>query len=279
MNILVTGGCGRVGTFVVAELARAGHSIRIFDAARPAIDPGVPVTLGDVTDLGQMAGAARLAEAEVIVHLAAVPMAGLTTDDVLYRVNTLGTFNAFEAARLTSVRRVVLCSSDAVYGWPVASPDLLPAYLPIDEAHPLHPQQAWSLSKVVAEQIATSFAERGSVESVSLRPPRILDSALREALRSTGGAKTRPQFEPFGWVASEDFAVAARLATEIPTLVRETLLVCADDSCVGEPLAELLPRLDPRTRELSSTLTGDQSALSNAKARALLGWEPTISWR
>jgi nucleoside-diphosphate-sugar epimerase len=278
-NILVTGGSGRVGLHVVRELAEAGHNVRIFDSKWPEIDLGVPVTVGDVEDLGQIAGAARLTEANVIIHLAAVPIAGIVTDDVLYRVNTLGTFNVFEAARLVGTQRVVYCSSDSVYGWPVASPDLLPEYLPIDEDHPVHPEQTWPLSKLVGEQIASAFAERGAVEAVVLRPPRILDESLREALATRGGAVTRAQFEPFGWIASEDFAVAARLAAEAPGLANELLLICADDSCVVGPLAELLPQLDPRTALMATRLIGNRSALSNSRARAVLGWRPTRTWR
>jgi nucleoside-diphosphate-sugar epimerase len=249
------------------------------DAARPSRDPGVPVTVGDVEDLGQVAGAARLADAQVIVHLAAIPTSGVVTDSVLYRVNTLGTFNVYEAARLTGVGRVVYCSSDSVYGWPVASPSLLPEYLPIDEEHPVRPDQAWPLSKLVGEKIATSFAERGVLESVVLRPPRILDEALRAALAARGGAVTRPQFEPFGWVASEDFAVATRLAVETVGLANETILVSANDSCVLAPLSELLPQLEPRVATQASGLVGLQSGLSNARARDILGWEPSIGWR
>jgi nucleoside-diphosphate-sugar epimerase len=170
-------------------------------------------------------------------------------------------------------------SSDAVYGWPMASADLLPAYLPIDEAHPVHPQHPWSLSKVVGEQIASSYAERGGPESVVLRPPRVLDEAMCLALRARGGAITRAQFEPFGWIATRDLASATRLAAEVSDLTNETLLVCADDSCVKEPLRDLLARLDPRTADLATALAGTQSALSNAHARSVLGWEPRLSWR
>jgi nucleoside-diphosphate-sugar epimerase len=99
------------------------------------------------------------------------------------------------------------------------------------------------------------------------------------ALRASGGAPVRQQFEPFGWVAAADLAAAVRLAVERPGLRDETLLVCADDSCVGEPLGELLPRLDPRTVTLAAALSGSQSALSNERARAVLGWQPGPSWR
>lgn len=279
MNVLVTGGSGRIGADVVAALTAAGHDVLAFDLAAPHGASPAEFTAGDVLDLGQVVGACALASAEIIVHLAAVPLAGKTTDDVLFRTNVLGTFNVYEAAFRLGVRRVVLMSSDAVYGWPMSRPGLLPVYLPIDESHPVHPQHPWPLSKLVGEQVAASYAERGGPESVVLRPPRVLDEALREKLRSSGGAAVRQQFEPFGWVGSRDLAAAVRLAVETPGLRDETLLVCADDSCVGEPLCELLPRLEPRINSLADALTGTRSALSNDRARDVLGWRPTEAWR
>jgi nucleoside-diphosphate-sugar epimerase len=279
MGVLVTGGSGRVGASVVAELARSGQDVLVFDQHPPRSVAGTAFTSGDVTDLGQVVGACALASAQAIVHLAAIPIAGRTTDDVLFRTNVLGTFNIYEAAFRLGVARVILVSSDAVYGWPLCSPGLLPQYLPIDEGHPVHPQHPWSLSKLVGEQIAASYAERGGPESVVLRPPRVLDEAGCAALRASGGAPVRRQFEPFGWVSAADLAVAVGLAVHTPGLTQETLLVCADDSCVGEPLADLLPRLDPRTRALSAALSGTQSALSNERAREVLGWRPRSAWR
>jgi nucleoside-diphosphate-sugar epimerase len=279
LGILVTGGSGRVGRAVLAELASTGQDVLVFDRQPPAGPAGAAFVAGDVTDLGQVIGGCALASAQAIIHLAAVPIAGRTTDDVLFRTNVLGTFNVYEAAFRLGIPRVVLVSSDAVYGWPLCSPSLLPEYLPIDERHPAHPQHPWSLSKLVGEQIAASYAERGGPQSMVLRPPRVLDEAGCAALRAAGGAAVRQQFEPFGWVSASDLAVAVRLAVQAPGQATETLLICADDSCAGEPLAELLPRLDPRTAPLAGQLTGFASALSNERARAVLGWRPRESWR
>lgn len=280
MGILVTGGSGRIGQHVLAELAATGEGVLIFDRQPPPTRSGARFVAGDVTDLGQVVGACALAAAHTVVHLAAVPVAGRTTDDVLFRTNVLGTFNVFEAAFQLGIPQVVLVSSDAVYGWPLCAPDLLPEYLPIDERHPVHPQHPWPLSKLLGEQIGTSYAERGGPECLVLRPPRVLDEMARMELRAAGGATVRQQFEPFGWVSASDLAVAVRLAVEqAASLGSQTLLICADDSCVGEPLAELLPQLDPRTAPLASRLSGFQSALSNERARAVLGWQPCDAWR
>lgn len=278
MTILVTGGSGRVGLHVVSELAQAGLDVLVFDKQPPPSGTRARFTAGDVTDLGQVVSACAAAPARAIVHLAAVPIAGRTTDDVLFRTNVLGTFNVCETALHLRIPRLVVVSSDAVYGWPLCSPGLLPEYLPIDERHPVRPQHPWPLSKLLSEQTAACYAERG-LETVVLRPPRVLDKAGRAALRAAGSAPVRGRFEPFGWVSASDLAVAVRLAVQTPGLTCETLLVCADDSCVAEPLAELLPRLDPRTAALAAGLTGTRSALSNQRARSVLGWQPRQTWR
>ena len=106
MRIVVTGGSGRIGRFVVAELQQAGHTVVSFDRiAPPQRVVGVAYRLGDHEDLGQLVEVC--ASADAIVHLAAIPAPGAHPSATLFRTNTLGTFNVHEAAMLLGVPLVV----------------------------------------------------------------------------------------------------------------------------------------------------------------------------
>jgi UDP-glucose 4-epimerase len=278
LNILVTGGAGKIGSFVVAELASAGHEVTVFDRVIPAQRQQARYTQGDCEDLGQVIGACSLAEAEAIVHTAGVALPGTTTDDVLFRVNVMSTFNVHEAAMRLGIRRVVSTSSQAALGWPYQARDILPSYLPIDEAHPVQPQHPYSISKVAGEYIASAYAARSDLETIVLRPAWVVFPEVLEALHRDGGVKPR-RFDLFAYVDARDLAVAFRLAVEKPGIKHELLLVPAADSTVAEPLATLLPRLEPRIGDMAAELTGTRPAVSGARAKNVLGWESAHSWR
>jgi UDP-glucose 4-epimerase len=76
-----------------------------------------------------------------------------------------------------------------------------------------------------------------------------------------------------------DVAAAYRLAVERPLPGHTVLWIVADDSIVSEPLCDLLPRLMPEIGDLAHDLTGTAASITNARAKALLGWQPRRTWR
>jgi nucleoside-diphosphate-sugar epimerase len=286
VKVVVTGGLGKIGHWVVNELVssaegQAPYEVVVFDRV-PGPQQGpfqqgpVRYVFGDTLDLGQVMGV--LAGAEAVVHLAALPAPRYTTDDVTFRTNVLGTFNVHEAAHRLGIRRVVSASSTAILGWVYRERDFLPEYLPVDEDHPVAPQDAYGLSKQIGEDIARSYAARSGMETVALRPPGVLTPEQLEALRADGGRRPL-RFSLGDYVDVRDLATAFRLAVERPLPSGTVLFVAADDSNVPEPLAELLPRLVPEIGDLARKLTGSASGVSNARAKKLLGWQPEYSWR
>ncbi|MEK7879869.1 MAG: NAD(P)-dependent oxidoreductase, partial [candidate division NC10 bacterium] len=282
----------RLGECVVRALLDAGsdyapHEVTVFDLlagpeqqrrrAAPGRDEGpVRYLVGDVQDLGQVASA--VAGADAIIHLAAIHRAGLATDEVTFRANVMGTFNVHEAARLVSIRRVVSTSSTAVLGWDFRARDFAPEYLPVDENHPVRPQDPYGLSKEAGEAIARSYALRCGLETVVLRPPWIASPEEMDELRLTGGVKPS-RFSLYSYIDARDLAMAYRSAIEQPVSGSVVLFTPADDSSVAEPLSDLLPRLLPSIGQMARELTGSRPALSNARAKKLLSWRPLRSWR
>ena len=286
MRVVVTGGLGKIGQWVVNELIsgaeqRTPHEVIVFDrVAGPQQGPfqqgPVRYVIGDTLDLGQVLGV--LAGADAVVHLAALPAPGYATNDVTFRTNVLGTFNVHEAAWRLGIRRLVSTSSTAVLGWVYRERDFLPEYLPVDEDHPIAPQDVYRLSKQIGEDIARSYASKWGMETVALRPPGVLTPEQLEGMRAEGGR--RPvRFGLYDYVDVRDLAYAYRLAVERPLSGGTVLFVAADDSAVPEPLSVVLPKLLPGIGDLAKNLTGTASGVSNARAKKVLAWQPQHSWR
>ena len=148
MRIAVTGGLGRLGRYVVRGLTQ--HTVRVLDiGARADCHPA------DLRDLDALR--AGLRGVEVVVHLGGIDRSVATDDAATMQVNAMGTWNLFEASLQTGVRRVIHCSSSSVLGLDHSNPDMPPCYLPIDEAHPLRPTDAYGLSKLCGERIAEAY--------------------------------------------------------------------------------------------------------------------------
>ena len=283
MKVVVTGGAGKIGQWVVRELVSdssgsAPHEVTVFDRAEITDEVSVRFLSGDILDLGQVFGA--LAGAEAVIHLAGIPTHSVAPNEDTFRINAMGTFNVHEAAWRLGIQRVVTASSEAVLGW---APDTMvrefaPDYLPIDEDHPVGAQEAYGLSKIACEAIVRSYTAKCGMETVVLRPPWVVSPEELEALGEKGGV-TPTRFALFHYVDTRDLAEAFRLAIERPLDGCQVLFTGSGESTVDEPLCSLYPRLMPAIGNRASGLTGIRSSVSNELARKVLGWVPKRSWR
>ena len=283
MNVVVTGGSGKAGRALVDELVPAGgpgprHEVLVFDRAATPEREGVRYLAGDVEDLPRVDRA--LAGADAVIHLAGIPTHGILADDETFRINAMGTFNVHDAAWRLGIRRVVTMSSEAVLGWAPGSweREHVPAYLPIDEDHPVGAQDAYGLSKVACEAIARSHTAKCGMETVILRPPWIVSPEEMDGLRRSGGV-TPARFGLYHYIDARDLAAACRAAVERPLAGSHTLFVGSGETTVAEPLCSLYPRLMPAIGDKAESLTGSRAPVSTERARRLLDWAPARSWR
>ena len=133
MRILITGGSGTIGGYVLRELLQAGHSVTSYSRTAPRVE-GAGFIQGDIMDPDSLESACRGHDA--VIHLAAVPGPGRASPAQLINVNVVGTANVLEAALEAGIDKVVFASSGAATGFSFQRQALVPRYLPLDEAHP-----------------------------------------------------------------------------------------------------------------------------------------------
>src|SRR5260370_23926737 len=130
---------------------------------------------GALCDLGQVCGA--MAGAGAVIHLGGIPSPRGRPPELVYFNNVMSQFNVFEAAAGLPISRVVSASSISAFGFPFQHRWSEPLYLPLDEAHPLLPQDAYGLSKATGEGIAAAYCRRTDSSAASLRISTIVDDS------------------------------------------------------------------------------------------------------
>lgn len=172
MKVLITGGTGAVGQAVVKLLAEHGHELTVTGRREAVTVSSGRYISCDVTDYDSLR--AIMKGHDAVVHLAAYNSpVGVAGRDV-FRVNSVGTFNVFEAAAECGIRRVVGASSINAVGHYFGERSVKIEYLPIDENHPVLLTDAYSFSKQSMEAIGRYFWQRDGIASVMLRLPGVI---------------------------------------------------------------------------------------------------------
>jgi len=275
MRIVVTGGSGRIGRFVVAELAEAGHEVTSLDLA-PAPDRRADVHYmsGDVSRFEDFYGALAYVRAEALVHMAAWRDPGIVADSRTYGDNTRSVFNALEAAHGLRLRRVLIASSAQVYGFDGQGP----LYAPVDEAHPLRPLNSYALAKIASEHAAAYFAERKGLKVLSLRIMGARDPAiLSDEVALAAQDPVSGRFLLWTRCDARDIAIGCRQALEAPSVPSGVYNLTGSHNLLDEDSATLLARYCPDA-DLRQGLAGQASPLSCEKARLAFGYAPRYRW-
>ncbi len=267
MRVVVTGAAGRVGKVVATWLARSG-----FDVVATDREAG---QRADLCDLGQVFGV--FAGADAVVHLGAIPAPGGWPPEQVFANNTVAQFNVFEACAKLGIGRVVSASSLSAYGYPFQHRWSDPEYLPLDEQHPLVPQDAYGLSKAVGEQIAAAFCRRTGGVAVSLRFSTVIDE---ESLgHFTDLMREKPEIGAcclWSYVHVTDVARICEAALTTPLAGHHAVLWTAPDTLEVTPTDELLDRWYPSVPRRERR---NESLVDCAHAKELFGIEPSYSWR
>jgi nucleoside-diphosphate-sugar epimerase len=278
--IIVTGGSGKAGKTCVSDLQEHGYDVVCIDLVRP-INEGVRFSRADLTDFGQTIAAVSAIDERVnkvtgIVHLAAIPAPGLAPNHVIFETNTVSTYNVFEAARQVGIKSIVWASSETVLGLPFATP---PPYVPVDEEYPGRPESAYSLSKLLGEEMAKQFCRWDpELKIIGLRFSNVMDLADYARFPSFQDDAAKRKWNLWGYIDARDAAQAVRLALESNLKGAEVFIIANADTVMNRSNDELLRELYagvPRKRGFGP----NETLLSIEKARRVLGYEPRYGWR
>jgi nucleoside-diphosphate-sugar epimerase len=247
-NVLVTGAGGLLGGYVVRDLE---SRIRVSGLDLVPAGSKIPFTQGSIEDPEAVWAAMRGRDA--VVHIAARPNIWSGAGHEIIHTNVTGTWNVLEAAERAGVRRVVLTSSDSVVGFTIREGAMIPpSYLPVDSAHPLRPTDAYALSKELCEEMGRSFADRGKLEVVVLRPVYVLYPEFECEVKAraadpkgykgpAAGARQPAGGGPmWHYVDPRDLARAYRLALEAASPGFGPYFICGRTTIAPEPTLDRL---------------------------------------
>lgn len=181
LTTLVTGGNGFLGSSVVAALRSRGVRVISTDLHVPhRTDETVTYEIADVRDRGRIAELVATHRPDVVVHLASIVNPGRdTTPEEEYAVDVVGARNVIDAALAHGVRRLVVASSGAAYGYHADNP------VPLTEDHPLRGNDEFTYSRhkrLVEEMLADTRAAHPHLEQVILRIGTILGETVRNQI-------------------------------------------------------------------------------------------------
>jgi nucleoside-diphosphate-sugar epimerase len=284
MKIVVTGGAGRLGQVVIKELAQRGHEPLAIDTTEPA-EKSCAWLAGDLRDTRNLIRA--LAGAEAVIHLARIrfpytssgfdPASGLwrypevSEDAERFNHNVTVTYNVLAASFEAGVKKIVCGSSLAVYGFYYPLRLNLPDYLPIDEDHPLRPQDPYGITKLVGESLCDSFARKREIQIASLRFSGIASEAQYPTLRKRqSDPLCRGTGALWTFVDVRDAAVACRLAVERDFSGHMTFNICAPRTIMKQDTLELVTRYLPQVKLVKEGLQDNWSGYDTSRAATIL---------
>jgi UDP-glucose 4-epimerase len=178
MKVLVIGGSGLFGRKTVLHLLRDEEVSCVVDMdVLPPKDwimksineyaEKFHFVRGDVSELEEILNVIRTYSIDRVVNLAfLLPGAVEANPRLSVKINELGMCNAFEAARLMGVSRVVYASSEGVYG-----PQNFYGDREVTEDDPMHPQSLYAAAKQLSEMLAALYADNYGMAFTAIRPP------------------------------------------------------------------------------------------------------------
>jgi nucleoside-diphosphate-sugar epimerase len=280
-TVAVTGASGKLGGHVVRELHEHGYRVVALDRV-PDPDSAADVAVRvDLTDHGQVREALtgvddRHDGVDAVVHLAAIPAPGLTTNAATFSNNMTATYNVFAAARAAGVRNVVWASSETVLGVPFATP---PPYLPVDEEYAPRPESTYSLVKTLEEEMARHFCRwEPDLKMIGLRFSNVMDPDDYARFPGFDADPEARRWNLWAYIDGRDGAQAVRRALEHDTTGTDVFVIANADTVMSRHSADLAAQVHPDV-DVTRKLGEHATLLSIEKARRVLGYEPQHTWR
>ena len=277
--IVVTGVAGLLGGAVATLLTSEGSRVLGLDRRRPQRTAGFPFEIDDLSDAGVLTR--RFEGAAAVIHCAAIARLGDAPEAEIFSNNTATTMNVVLAAEAAGVKRLVYASSQSALGLAYAPRVVTPDYLPVDEAHPARPLEAYGLSKLVGEGICEMAARRGRLACLALRFPVIWhEAAFAECTGRRLGNETQAAKSQWAYVDLRDAARACAIAirAQVGAPFRVFNIGAPWPFNMPDPAAALARYYDDKVAIRTGWKPGD-AVFSAERAQIDLGFLAEWEWR
>jgi len=266
VTVLVTGGSGFVGSYVVRDLLRAGHRVLVYDATtrgnavqsllrEEPQDGALTMAQGAITDGWLLLRLCQQFAVDRIVHLASPLTQDVARNPPLgIRDVCEGTATIFEVARSCRVRRIVWASSVAVFGQASAYPG---GPIANDAAH--RPLSLYGSCKSLCETMATLYRTADGIDSIGLRLTVVYGAGRLRGYMSFPShivrdvVLGRPVTIPFGdqalnWQYVEDVSAMVLTVLDSAAPSSTSIFNTSGDLRTFREAADVLHRLAPTAR-------------------------------
>jgi nucleoside-diphosphate-sugar epimerase len=279
MRVVVTGGSGRAGQWVVRLLAEAGHEVVNFDVVqRPELELPGQFCRVELEDAGKVYDALFQFRPEGICHLAANPAPGGQAQIDVFGNNVLSAYNLMQAAGDLGVFRFVYASSEMATG--LLTEGTVPSRIPFDETERYPSPNAYALSKYLSEVIADSLAIRYPQTAwIGLRINNVIPPDSYDRFQDEWDDPSRSKGNFWSYIDARDVGTAYRAALEGTSTGHEVCLIAAADTRAKQGLRELMAEHYDGYDRFTDDYEDPKSAFDCAKMQELFGWTPTYSWR
>ena len=166
MKIVVAGGSGFIGSHVVDVLLDQGHRVLIYDLEAPRYGQQCEFMRGDIRDTDRMAQVFK--NGDIVFLLAAEANVNRFYESPVFSndITANGTLSVLEAARRTSVARVILASTEWVYG---SIPEAGDENITEDTPYAQNPDHIYTSSKIASELFCKNFRDLYGVNYTIMR--------------------------------------------------------------------------------------------------------------
>ncbi len=304
-TVLVTGGCGYIGSHAVLALRDAGWPVVVIDnlttGFRWALPDDVPLEEGDVGDAARVSEVLTKHKIGAIMHFAGSIIVPESVENPLkyYRNNTANSRTLIECAVAAGIKHFIFSSTAATYG--------IPEVVPVREDSPKLPINPYGMSKLMTEHMLADVAAAHPINYCALRYFNVAGAdPLARTGQSTAGAThlikvaveaalgKRASVAVFGtdydtpdgtgvrdYIHVSDLANAHLLALEklVAEPAKSHIMNCGYSN--GYSVQQVLDAVDRVTnlkldRKIEGRRAGDPDALiaDNSLIKATLPWQP-----
>lgn len=275
MRVAVTGANGMVGKAVVKELRANNYDVCSIVYSKNTIQEQIELDIRNYEDVYK-----ALTDCQALIHLAAIPSPIPGKNYMVFETNAVGTYNVLLAAGLHGIKRVAVASSDSILGFTYSKNKPLPEYLPVDEEHPLRPDDTYGLSKIITEEIAETMSRRFDMSIVSLRISHVMteEGYKKDFFKKWLNNPEEGPWNLWSYLDSRDAARAFRLAIENDLKGHQIFFIAAEDTRSLIKSEELIKNYFPQT-QIKKDFNGHETLENIEKAKKLLKFTPEYSWK